>query len=157
MPRLKIRKSELDDVFELAPHLRPDDVREVTVIGSNPKTSLLKGFIYSDLCYSVITNENKVICMFGSCIHQLPKGFATIWCLAAKELEQSPIFFVREGKKFLDECLQKYDLIMNRVDSRNTKHIEWLEHLKVTLTSSININGIEFIQFYKTRESGNNV
>lgn len=153
MHKLEIRKSVLDDVFELALRLRPDDVREVLAVGSNPRKSLLLGFIYSDTCYTAVAG-NQVLGMYGASNHNLAKGFASIWCLTAPQMEKYPIAFVKEGKRFLDKCLQQYDIVMNRVDSRNTLHIKWLKHIGVTLTNSVLINGVEFIQFYKTRESG---
>lgn len=149
---LNIISSVLDDVFELAPNLRLDDINEVTALGSNPEGSLLKGFIYSDKCYTVKLN-NKTIGMFGVSSYEMPKGFASIWFLGSDDLFTIPITFVKEGRNYINSFMQDYDILVNAVDSRNVSHIKWIDRCGMSFASSILINGIEFIQFYKIKRS----
>lgn len=148
--KVNIIKSVLDDVFDLEPNLRLDDINELKALGSNPERSLLIGFIYSDECYTVKLN-NKIIGMFGVSSYKMPKGFASIWFLGSDDLLKIPLTFVREGKNYINKFMEKYDIIVNAVDARNVSHINWIERCGMNFSSSIFINDIEFKQFYKVK------
>lgn len=149
--KVKIVESVLDDVYELAPRLRQDDINEVKALGFKPEQSLLQGFIYSDICYSVKHN-NKTIGMFGTTNYNLPNKWGSIWFLGSDETINFPVTFIREGKKFLKQAFQKYDILVNAVDSRNTSHIKYIEHIGLIISNPIMINGYKFLQFYGIKE-----
>lgn len=149
--KLKIIPSVLEDVYELAPNLRQEDINELSAFNLTAEDGLLRGFTLSEECFSVKEN-NKTIGIFGISEFDLPPYFGSIWFLGSKETEKYPITFVKEGRKFVNRFLQKYDILINAVDGRNTKHIEWLRRIGMTITKPININGYEFLQFYKIRE-----
>ena len=148
---LKLIESVLDDVYELAPCLRQDDINEIAALGYKPEQSLLKGFIYSDICYSV-KYQDKTIGMFGATNYNLPKGWGSVWFLGSDETIKFPVTFIKEGKKFLAKTFQKYDILVNAVDSRNTSHIKYIKHMGLTITKPIMINGYKFLQFYGIKE-----
>lgn len=148
--KVKIVSSVLEDVFELAPNLRQDDINEIQAIGSKPEKSLLKGFIFSEECYSVRLND-KLIGMFGVSSFEMPRGFSSIWFLGANELDTIPVTFVKKGIEYINKWLQKYDILVNAVDSRNIKHINWIKKVGMTISNPININGYQFLQFYKVK------
>lgn len=150
MRRVEIKESVLDDVLALETNLRLDDINEVTATGSNPHRSLLLGLLYSDICNSVVVN-NEVIGMFGVCGRGLPAGLATIWCLGSPEIERYPIAFIKIGRDFFNNCLKKYNRVFNFVDTRNVKHLDWLKHIGVTFKDKVRINEVDFIQFIKDR------
>ena len=149
--KVKIVESVLDDVYELAPRLRQDDINEVKALGFKPEQSLLQGFIYSDICYSVKHN-NKTIGMFETTNYNLPNKWGSIWFLGSDETVNFPVTFIREGKKFLKQAFQKYDILVNAVDSRNTSHIKYIEHIGLIISNPIMINGYKFLQFYGIKE-----
>ena len=149
---LKIEESVLGDVYELAPNLRQDDINEIHALELTPSQSLLRGYVYSDECYSVKFN-NKVIGMFGVSGYGMAKGFGSIWFLGSDETTKHPIAFVKEGRNYIRKFLQKYDILINAVDSRNHSHIKWLKHIGLNVTTPIIINGYEFLQFYGTKET----
>lgn len=143
-----IEKSTLDDVLNLSTHLRLEDINECKALGKNPYSSLLSGFIFSDECYTGKL-DGKPIVMFGVCSYEMPKGFATIWLLASDDLIKVPLTFIRESRRFLNQWLKKYDILLNAVDKRNICHINWLKKMGMTFTTSVFINNYEFLQFYK--------
>lgn len=149
--KLIIVSSVLEDVYELSNNLRQDDINELSAFNLTAEEGLLRGFTLSEECFSVKEN-NKTIGMFGISNYDLPPYFASIWFLGSDEIEKHPITFVKEGINYVNKFLQKYDILINAVDSRNTKHIEWLRHIGMTITKPIDINGYEFLQFYKIRE-----
>ena len=144
---VKIIESVLDDVYELAPHLRQDDINEVQALGFKPEQSLLQGFIYSDTCYSA-KYQGKTIGMFGATNYNLPDKWGSVWFLGSDETMKFPVAFIKEGKKLLKQAFQKYDIMVNAVDSRNTSHIRYIEHIGLIISNPIMINEYKFLQFY---------
>jgi hypothetical protein len=148
--KITIVSSVLEDVFELAPNLRQDDIQEVNALGLVPEQSLLRGFVFSKECFSA-KRQGKTIGMFGVSEYGMPKGFGSIWFLGSDECTKIPVTFVKEGIRYTQELMQKYDILINAVDSRNTSHIEWIQRIGMSLSNPIMINGYEFLQFYKVK------
>ena len=143
-----IQPSEAEDVYELKDNLRAEDVRECQAGGYTPFQALLNGFVHSDECYSAKIN-NRTVAMFGVSSKNQVEGVGVIWFLGGDETERHPISMVRDSKEYLDRWLEKYKILWNVVDVRNTRHIAWLKHLGFTFINHININGYRFLQFYK--------
>lgn len=137
-------------MFKLALNLRCDDINETAALNLTPKQALLRGFVLSDECYSV-KFKGAVIGMFGVAKYNMPKGFGSIWFFGADECTNHSFTFVKGGIKFTTKWLEKYDILINAVDSRNTSHIKWLRHIGMVISSPIMINGFEFLQFYKLK------
>lgn len=148
--KVTIVSSVLEDVFELAPNLRQDDINELKALGLTPQQSLLRGFVFSEECFSVKA-KGKTIGLFGVSEEGMPKGFGSIWFLGADELNQYPVTFVKEGIRYTKQLMQKYDIIINAVDTRNTSHVEWIQRIGMSLSNPLMINGYEFLQFYKVK------
>lgn len=149
--KIIICPSVFEDIEELAPNLRQDDIREVVYCGYTPFQALLRGFIFSDTCYSVKFHY-KTIGMFGVSDYTMPKGYGSIWFLGADECINHPVSFVKQGIKYTTQFLRKYDILLNAVHSQNTSHINWLKAIGFTITSPVMINNHKFYQFYKLKE-----
>ena len=148
--KIYIEVSVLDDVFKLAQNLRLDDIREAAALNLKPEQALLRGFVLSEECYSV-KFRGEVIGMFGVAKYNMPEGFGSVWFFGSDECTKHPFTFVRGGIEYTKSWLQKYDILINAVDSRNTSHISWLRSIGMTISNPIMINGFEFLQFYKLR------
>lgn len=154
--KIIVNSSELEDVFELAKHLRRDDINELRALNTTPRRSLLRGFIYSDECFTA-KFKGKIIGMFGYSGFLMPSDTATIWFLGSDEMTRHPVAFLRDGRKYIEKFSKKYSVLFNVVDKRNKTHIKWLKHVGMTFTNSVIVNGYEFLRFYKNRKEGNNV
>lgn len=148
--KITIISAALEDVHELVPNLRQDDINELKALGITPEQSLLRGLIYSDECYAV-RFQNKTIGLFGVSDYNMPKGFGSIWFLGSDECTNHPITFVKQGIKYVNKWLQKYDVLLNAVDIRNTSHIEWIKRIGLSISNSVIVNGYQFLQFYKVK------
>lgn len=148
--KITIVSSVLEDVFELAPNLRQDDINELKALGLTPQQSLLRGFVFSEECFSV-KHKGKTIGLFGISEEGMPKGFGSIWFLGADELTKFPVTFVKEGIRYTQQLMQKYDIIINAVDKRNKSHVDWIQRIGMKLSNPMIINGYEFLQFYKIK------
>lgn len=149
--RLKFKPSELSEVAQLAPRLRADDKEELKAIGSDPVTSLTKGIQESKECISVYTSKDLIIGMFG--YSELNKNIAVIWFLGSDEIEKYPLTFVKEGKKFINRLLNKYEIAANCVYGKNKTHIEYIKRLGCTIDyeNPVIVNQEIFFKFYKYR------
>lgn len=151
MNKLIIRKSKIKDAFELAPRLRVEDIEEVSALNSTPLKSLLSGFYNSDVCYSLI-DDNQVVGMYGYSGMDMPCDTCSIWMLGSETIPKKyPSAFIRIGKMVFNECLAKYDRAINWVDVRNSKHIKWLGRMGAKFSKPVIINGYKFIQFCKEK------
>lgn len=144
---VNIIPSVAEDILELKDNLRAEDVQECQAAGSTPTQALLEGYVLSELCYSVKVN-NRTIAMFGCSSFNQPTGYGAVWFLGSNESAKYPITFVKYGRKYVKEWLEKFKILYNRVDVRNVRHIEWLKCVGFTFTDLTLINGYEFLNFY---------
>lgn len=144
--------SVLNDVIELAPKLRAEDVMECRANGHEAEEALKLCFFNSTLCYSAKV-AGRTECMFGLSEINVPKGIGVIWCLGSDKIFEHKITMVREGRNFINRFFEDYTMLYNLVDARNERHIAWLKHLGFTfLKDPIILNNYKFLQFYKTKE-----
>jgi len=143
--------SVAEDVLELKDNLRAEDISECQACGHTPEIALSEGFRYSDECYSAKV-KGKTEAMFGVSSHNQPDGFGVVWYLGSDESFKHPIMLVKEGRNQVRKWLEKFDILYNIVDKRNTKHVAWLKHIGFHFTTSAWVNGYEFLQFYKVKE-----
>jgi hypothetical protein len=143
--------SVAEDVFELEDNLRAEDVQECQACGRTPHDALMEGFVWSE-CYSAKVN-GITEAMFGVSSYQQPEGYGVIWYLGSDESFKHPVTLVKGGREYTRKWLQKFDVLYNIVDARNVRHIAWLKHIGFIFTGkTIDVNGYEFLQFYKTKE-----
>lgn len=145
-----IRESIIEDAHILAANLRQADIDELEAQGVTPFESLISGFRCSDVCYTLLDDDNYPVAMFGTCtVPEITETYAaTIWLLASPAIEKCKIFFLRNSKKWLEALIEPYDIVFNMVDARNELHIAWLEWLDFKFTDDIEVNGYTFKQFY---------
>ena len=149
--KVKVTDSLLEDVYELIPLLRREDVREVKTTGLTAEQALLNGFIYSNKCYTVRVN-NEIAGMFGISDYLQPKGFGNIWFLGSDKMKTIPRDWLVLGRKYIKEFLTEYDILNGFIDSRQKLHIKWLQTMGFSFGASQYINRQRFIQFFKVKE-----
>ena len=116
------RISQYEDISKLANNLRFEDKQEILAnSGQLPYYALLRGYVHSEVCFTIIDKENIPVGMFG-----VGKE-GTIWLLATNDIHRIRFSFLRESRKVIDFLNQKYPLLWNYVDCRNELHIRWLK------------------------------
>lgn len=139
------------DVFELKDNLRTEDIAECQACGHTPTNALMQGYVWSAECYSAKVN-GKTEAMFGVSTYGQPEGYGVVWYLGSDESFRHPVTLVKGGREYVEKWLEKFNVLYNAVDARNLRHIAWLKHIGFTFTESTDVNGFEFLQFYKTKE-----
>ena len=126
--------------MEVASNLRPDDRREVEEgHGVDP--------------FVMITSKAQE----GSCVYfNVPNGKTAgmagvdpgglIWMLTTPAIEEYPITFAREAKRYVE---RQKGLLWNIVDERNTVHLKLLKFLGIKFLRKISHgpNQLSFIEF----------
>jgi hypothetical protein len=128
-----VRESLINDVFELADNLRPDDIAEIFKSHHvTPGTALFEGFSNSVICFTVERNE-RAIAMFGVIPMTILGNTGIVWLLASPELEKIQRTFLRHSRHFIGIMLGYYPILINWVDVENRQSVKWLRWCKATM------------------------
>ena len=137
------RLSTHEDCHYLADRLRYEDKREILAnSGSTPYNALLRGYVASELCFTIVDKENVPVGMFGV------NKVGAIWLLATDDIYRIRFSFLRESKKVVQFLNTKYNPLWNYVDCRNTLHIKWLKWCGFVFLRKINY-GVLNLPFYE--------
>lgn len=144
----------LDHVEALAPRLRKGDLAEIAASsGMDPEYALLLGMGLSDPAYTWLY-KGKPLAMFGVAPDPARPGVGIPWLLAAKGAERHKSYFVRQSRKYMAEMLERYAVLENWVDARNTASIQWLSWVGFALAEVDPFHGVQrlpFIRFIASR------
>ena len=128
---------------EVASNLRPEDRREVEEgHGLDPMVELVWAAQTLPCVYFTVPN-GKTAGMAGV------ESNGTIWMLTTPAINEYPITFAREAKRYVDSRPENY--LYNIVDERNTVHLKLLKFLGFKFLRKISHgpNNITFIEFSK--------
>lgn len=147
---IKIKQSSVSHAIQLAPLLRPEDVREVRSLGRDPEAALIEG-VLGTRCLTVMDDQTP-LGMFG--VNNIPSQpqFGAIWLLAAEGLFQKARYrFIRESRSWLEYLESGYTATLNIADVRNEAHLRWLRWLGYTFLAKLplGINGEIYQEFIK--------
>jgi len=130
-PVIEIRPSNIHDVEFIAKNLRRADQEEITAAtGLDAFSSLARGFYRGILTFTAF-RAGVPIGLFGTSSVLPVEGerVAWIWMVGTDQLTVNPKELMQISKEWLPVLSLQADAMMNYVDSRNTKHINWLKHL----------------------------
>lgn len=145
-----ILKSEPVDAEILIKSVRGPDFDEIVAsMGTDNKDAIVQflklGITTSSQCWSVFAKDASLCFIFG--IHHESETAGRIWALGTNHLKKVVKEFIQFSPKFIDLFHQKYDLLYNIVDERNTLHISWLKRLGFTFLKTYKLNNFKFIEF----------
>ncbi len=156
-PTIKFRDANREDADSLAERLRPEDIAELQAASkASPTDSLRLGVEGSDWC-EALDIDGVVAALFG--VSPFPsEGAVRVgvpWMLCAKETADQfgKISFQKKSLQQINKMHETYPHLVNLVDARNTKSIQWLASLGFGFTqvhSHFGHERIPFIQFERT-------
>ncbi len=125
---ITVRPSIPEDVAFLAPRLRSEDLDEVLAAGGvSAETSLMDGLNSPDGCLTGTNEAGEPMLMFGTSPCPWEPLVGAVWLLASDEVLNHRRDFLRKSIQFMDRFNQKYPILMNFTDCRNTVHHRWLK------------------------------
>lgn len=148
-----IREATVADAVSVAPRLRTEDRMECeAALGFSPEVALPFG---------VTAGENWVFEIDGTVEAILgvsPVGgnpyFGMVWMMTTEAIFDHRKELLRATPRVLEMLHDRFPLIGNHVDVRNTKHIDWLKKVGFSMLRVIPEFGVErrpFIEFAKLR------
>ena len=152
--KLYVEKSLPDHAFDLAKKLKRSDMDELAIMGNDPLSSLLSPFRYKYRkninTYSVLTQDEEVIAMFG--VIPLPDNErnGAVWFLSQQFTPKQSYYFAKRNKKWTDYFLSDYDYVFNIVPIHNISTIKWLKWQGFLFKRNhLLVKDIEMLYFYK--------
>ena len=110
----------------VALNLRDQDRDEVAAAhGGDPRSSVALSILMSARAFAVLDRQGVPVCLFGAAPHPLP-GVGVAWLLGTDGILPEALPIARASKPYLDELHQRFPLLWNYVDERNTLSIRWL-------------------------------
>lgn len=145
---IDVRPTVKEDVLALAPRLRQADIDEVKAAsGLDPETALILSHQVSSECFTVFGGCNQ-IAMFGVKQEDNP-SIGRIWMLGSDEIHDHRFGFLRRSKAWVDHLQDRYPILYNYIDARNTVHIRWLQWLGFSFINEVHGYGSEQRLFYQ--------
>lgn len=151
-----VRPATLADVEFVAANLREADRQEIlAAVGIEP-TLALPAYINEgrEVYAAGLQLDNRAEVLFGyDPIFGMDRA-AVAWLLSTDRIYEHPVEFVMQSQKLLDEAHQRFDLLTNFIDARNTRHIRWLQRLGFHMIRKVDkygYAGIPFIEFVSYR------
>ena len=133
--------------LEVASNLRPEDRREVEEGHGVDSTLALLDAVQKPSCVYFTVPSGKTAGMAGVD----PGG--QIWMLCTNAIEECPLTFVREAKRYVERQPDK--LLWNIVDKRNVVHLKLLKFLGFRFLQELKHgpNQLTFIEFCRVLRS----
>ena len=147
-PTLEVIPARREHAYQLAPHMKQVDREEVKAAsGLEPLEVLLKSLELSEKACAILA-ENEVIAMGG--LVRLNETTGIPWALTSDKIGLYPKEFCKIIKGLIQEFHQRYPLLTNFCDVRNTTTIRWLKWCGFQFVSRIPEYGViktPFLQF----------
>jgi hypothetical protein len=103
----------------------------------------------SDPCYAVVDGRDEPLALFGVAPDLRSREIGLVWMLGSDELSRYPLYVLRNSRAWIDRLHERYPVLWNCVDTRNTTHIRWLRWCGFKLVRLIEQYGVERRPFYE--------
>jgi hypothetical protein len=148
-----VRPALPKDCPEIAANLREADKMECKLWDFEPEHSLRIGIEYSIQPLTVVGPSGNAAAIFGITTGTGQGEDATIWLLGTDEIMSFSTTFLKQSRMWIDHICKPFvgpfTGVGNWVDSRNTKHVEWLVWVGFVKTATTIKNGIEIVYYRK--------
>lgn len=119
--------------LELGRWMRRADAAECEALGLDPRLAVVQAWAASDFCTSLLVDGHAAaiggVVLERTTTATLTPRAGVAWLLTSTEVEKAPLSLHRAGKAWLAQVRAHCDLVWNRVDSRHTRSLRWLEAL----------------------------
>lgn len=139
-----------NDVSFIAQNMRKDDVRELSVLGTEPLTGLNDSVKMSNEGCFLIKNDDEPVALFGFASPSVLSSKAAVWMLSTENVRKIAKHLVLSTKSELDDRSKSFKSIYNFVHVENKLTIKWLKIVGFTFESPqpLGVNGELFLPFH---------
>ena len=125
-----LRKSTVTDLNYVIDHLRVlDKVEAYYQTGEQPEEAVRRTYLSSKKVLTIAGDDDQPMGLCGVIVN------GAIWMVSTEELfstRKYKIQLIREGRKWIDNLLQKENVLYNCVYAENRSAIKWLKALGFT-------------------------
>jgi len=140
-------------VEQMLPHVRQADRDEAMAAYGWPAESMLGAAVKnSDIAWAGLVDD-QVACLFGVQGATILSEVGFPWLIGTDLVDAHAKAFLRRNRKMVDVMLDRYPLLENYVDVRNTRSIAWLKWLGFEMgePQPYGVYRMPFIKFWKAR------
>lgn len=132
---------------ELTKGLREMDRLECFAIGSDPSKAVESSMAQSDMSFTVMTKDDKVMAIFGA--GQANEPF--IWMLGTNQVDRYSRDFLKHSRKWVGALASSYGSVTNWIHVDNLVCIKWLKWCGAEFSEPVSIKGELFSKFKITK------
>ena len=154
---LTLRPATEADCHFLSARLRAADRAEVAAGGTDPLAALLGGLHSSLEAVAGVDESGEPVILAGLAAIPEHPLVGTVWALGSDAVRDHRVSFLRQSRTLCAHFHERFPVLMNLVDARNTVHIEWLRWMGFTFVRRWPEMGpqrlpfIEFVKLHDTR------
>lgn len=154
---LDIRPADLRDAALIAPHLRPEDRREMASTHPAPVdfvAVLARAIGASTSAFTAFDRETgHPVCVGG--VAPRGDGSGSVWMFGTVWMRGRAIALARVTPSCIKRLHSDYRMLTNWADTRNTLHINWLRWAGfrfLRTSAACALDGSPFVEFFKDAE-----
>lgn len=149
-----VRKAKLEDIQELVPNLRPEDIREIR--STTPADHTLESVLAfnmgaSSAAYAIVDLQSgKLIALFGAA--PAGDGTGSVWMHGTDLMKTRRMTILKHSRKAVQLLHAHYPILRNWADTRNKVHLDWLRFAGFRFlgtSTSISNDGTPFVEFFR--------
>lgn len=146
-PEFQVVPATVEHIQSMAGRIRQADIDEFWAAAHvEPVESCSRALATSTVAWAGIY-RGEVICVVGVCPVSLASGLGVPWMLGSTSLDKCAGRFLRRCRGALISLMETSSHLVNFVDARNTKAIQWLGWLGFTIHPPV-AYGIEGLPFH---------
>lgn len=144
---IQIIRAKPSHIRTIAARMRTADREEVLAAsGRSPLAALAYSFRKSSCCWTAVIDGRPEL-MWGVGDINILAGVGAPWLLGTDAVEENFRVFLRVSSNWPAQLLQRYSVLRNFVDARNTVSVRWLEWLGFQLLDPVEFRGHQFRLF----------
>lgn len=147
MVQIEIVPARASHLRRLAAVMRQADRNEILAAsGRSPLSALAASYRRSSICMvALIDGQPEVI--FGAGDLNILTATGSPWMLGSEAVVTHKVEFLRRSVYWRDQLLQRYAVLRNVVDCRNTVAVRWLRWLGFGFSEPFRHRGHDFMLF----------
>lgn len=147
MAVIEIVPARASHLRRLAQVMRQADRDEVMArSGSTPIGALMSSYRGSTVCMVALVDGLPEV-IWGAGDINILTGTGSPWMLGSEAINAHRKDFLRHSSHWRDQLLQRYSVLKNVVDCRNTVAIRWLRWLGFRFSDPFDYRGHDFMLF----------